>query len=187
MPSDRLGGPAFAKELRIRSPRFGRAGPGLDSYAKVMPGRTIASPYQAGTRLNPLLQDLPSFSGDMAKGPQLPVRFFRRREQLRVWFEEHHSTAKEIWIGYYKRGVVKRGVTYAEAVEEALCFGWIDGQVRSIDESSYANRYSPRRPGSRWTQTNLQKAEELIRSGRMHPAGLEIYRQRQLGRRALIR
>jgi uncharacterized protein YdeI (YjbR/CyaY-like superfamily) len=123
----------------------------------------------------------------MAETAPLRVHFFRRREELRAWFEKNHSREKELWIGYYKKGVPKSAVTYAEAVEEALCFGWIDGQVRSIDESSYANRYSPRRPRSRWTQTNLQKAEELARSGRMRPAGLEVYRRARSSRRTVNR
>jgi uncharacterized protein YdeI (YjbR/CyaY-like superfamily) len=117
----------------------------------------------------------------MAKKTAIRVHFFRRQQDLRAWFETNHTRVKEIWIGYYKKGVSKRGVTYAEAVEEALCFGWIDGQVRAVDESSYANRYSPRRLRSRWTQANLQKAAELVLSGRMHPAGLAAYWQAQSG------
>ncbi|MGP8077848.1 MAG: YdeI/OmpD-associated family protein [Thermoplasmata archaeon] len=106
------------------------------------------------------------------------VLFFPQRERLRAWFEENHATAKELWIGYFKQGSGKGGVTYAEAVEEALCFGWIDGQVRSLDEESYANRYTPRRPGSRWSRTNVTKAKELERAGRLRPAGLRAFRAR---------
>jgi uncharacterized protein YdeI (YjbR/CyaY-like superfamily) len=101
------------------------------------------------------------------------VRFFRDQRALRQWFLEHHAVEREVWIGYYKRGVAGAGVTYAEAVEEALCFGWIDGQVRSLDERRYANRYTPRRPGSRWSAVNLRKIQELSAAGRVRPAGAE--------------
>jgi uncharacterized protein YdeI (YjbR/CyaY-like superfamily) len=103
------------------------------------------------------------------------VRFFARQEQLRAWFAKNHARAKELWIGYYKQGTGKKGVTYSEAVEEALCFGWIDGQVRSLDGRTYANRYTPRRPGSRWSRGNVTKVEELSRAGRMHSAGLRVF------------
>ncbi len=103
------------------------------------------------------------------------VRFFTDRAQLRAWFERHHASASEIWIGYYKQGVSRAGVRYAEALDEALCFGWIDGQVRSLDGESYANRYTPRRPGSNWSAPNVQRARELARAGRMHEAGLRAF------------
>lgn len=108
------------------------------------------------------------------------VRFFARRELLRGWFEENHRSATELWIGYFKKGAEGTSVTYLEAVEEALCFGWIDGQVRSLDETRYANRYTPRRPGSRWSQSNVTKVGELSRAGRMHAAGLKIFAERDL-------
>ena len=100
------------------------------------------------------------------------ARFFSSPEELRRWFEKHHATEKELWIGYYKRGTGRKGVSYLEAVEEALCFGWVDGQVRSLDDRSYANRYTPRRPESRWSQVNVRKVGELRRAGRMRPAGV---------------
>ena len=112
------------------------------------------------------------------------VRFFARRESLRAWFEKNHRSAKELWIGYYKRGSGRKGLTYAEAVEEALCFGWIDGQIRSVDEMSYANRYTPRRPGSRWSRVNVAKVKELSRTGRMRPTGLKVFTERTPGQLA---
>jgi uncharacterized protein YdeI (YjbR/CyaY-like superfamily) len=112
------------------------------------------------------------------------VRFFTGVDQLRRWFEENHGHSREVWIGYYKRGSGKAGVTYLEAVEEALCFGWVDGQVRSLDRESHANRYTPRRPGSRWSRVNVEKAERLIRSGRMHPEGLRAFERRDPEQRA---
>jgi uncharacterized protein YdeI (YjbR/CyaY-like superfamily) len=101
---------------------------------------------------------------------------------LRRWFEKNHASTDELWIGYYKKGTGKPAVTYLEAVEEALCFGWIDGQVRSLDDLRYANRYTPRRSGSRWSRVNVAKVEELIRRGRMHAAGLRAFSERSRAR-----
>jgi len=112
------------------------------------------------------------------------ARFFSSRESLRRWFEKHHGSAKELWIAYYKKGVARSAVSYPEAVEEALAFGWVDGQVRSLDEESYANRYTPRRPGSRWSQTNVRKVLELRRLGTMRPAGLAAFARRDPSRPA---
>lgn len=106
------------------------------------------------------------------------ARFFASQEALRRWFEEHHATAKEIWIAYPKKGTRGRGISYLEAVEEALCFGWVDGRLRSLDERSYANRYTPRRPGRRWSETNVARFRELQRSGRVHRAGAAAFRRR---------
>jgi uncharacterized protein YdeI (YjbR/CyaY-like superfamily) len=114
----------------------------------------------------------------MAKKGPPKATFFSGRELLREWFERNHDRAKEIWIGYYKAGSGREGVSYSEAVEEALCFGWIDGQVRSLDGTSYANRYTPRRPGSRWSRVNVTKVEQLLSAGRMRPAGLKAFRDR---------
>ncbi|HZY92977.1 MAG TPA: hypothetical protein VFG07_09455 [Thermoplasmata archaeon] len=107
------------------------------------------------------------------------ARFFRTRASLRAWFVAHHATAPELWIGYYKRGVNRKSVNYLEAVEEAMCFGWVDGLLRSLDHESYANRYTPRRPGSHWTDANVKKARALIADGRMRPAGLRVFRARK--------
>ena len=106
------------------------------------------------------------------------VRFFSTPEELRAWFLERHARDAEVWIGYPKKGCGRAGVTYAQAVDEALCFGWVDGQVRSLGPESYANRYTPRRPGSRWSQRNLQHIERLTREGRMHPAGQATFDRR---------
>ena len=94
------------------------------------------------------------------------------------WLEVNHRTARELWIGYYKRGVSKAAMTYAEAVDEALCFGWIDGQVRRIDDEVVANRWTPRRPTSSWSAINIAKVAALTAAGRMHPAGLHAFETR---------
>jgi uncharacterized protein YdeI (YjbR/CyaY-like superfamily) len=116
--------------------------------------------------------------GTMVPPAGTPVRFFETRERLRAWFERNHDRATELWIGYYKVGTGRKGVTYDEAVEEALCFGWIDGLVRSLDAVSYTNRYTPRRRGSPWSRLNVAKVGALRRSGRMHEAGIRAFRAR---------
>lgn len=104
--------------------------------------------------------------------------FFATPAELRAWFEGNHDRVSELWIGYYKKGSGRGGVSYKEAVDEALCFGWIDGQVRSIDAASYANRYTPRKPGSIWSNINTKRALELKALGRMTPAGLKAFETR---------
>ena len=116
--------------------------------------------------------------GATTQGLSGRARHFASREQLHRWFEENHARAKELWIAYPKKGTGGKGVSYVEAVEEALCFGWVDGQVRSVDERAYANRYTPRRSDSRWSQTNVRRALELRRLGRMHQSGLAAFERR---------
>lgn len=98
---------------------------------------------------------------------------FASREEWRAWLEKHHATDQEAWVLHYKKKVAKRSLTYEEAVEEALCFGWIDGLLKSIDGEGYALRYSPRKRRSVWSEKNKQRAERLIHEGRMTAAGLE--------------
>jgi len=97
---------------------------------------------------------------------------FANREEWRTWLEAHHTAETEAWLVHYKKGTVRTGLVYEEAVEEALCFGWIDGLMRSLDAESYALRYSPRRRRSVWSESNKRRAERLIAAGRMAPAGL---------------
>jgi uncharacterized protein YdeI (YjbR/CyaY-like superfamily) len=102
---------------------------------------------------------------------------FEKAADFRVWLAKHHASATELWVGYYKRGVGKTSMRYAEAVEEALCFGWIDGITRSFDDF-YANRFTPRRRTSRWSPHNIARVAELTRQGRMQPAGLRVFEER---------
>ncbi len=95
------------------------------------------------------------------------------------WLLKNHATASELWVGYYKIGSGKKNMTWPESVDEALCFGWIDGIRKSIDEHSYMNRFTPRKATSVWSAINIQKVETLKAQGRMHPAGLAIYEQRK--------
>ena len=106
------------------------------------------------------------------------VTFFATPAQFRRWLEKHHASETELWVGYYKRASGRPSLTWQESVDEALCFGWIDGIRKSIDENSYANRFTPRKRGSIWSAVNTKRAKELIRDGRMSPAGLEAFKAR---------
>ncbi|HEY5488778.1 MAG TPA: YdeI/OmpD-associated family protein [Candidatus Limnocylindrales bacterium] len=107
------------------------------------------------------------------------VRFFGSAAELRAWLEANHESAQSQWIGFHKKASGRSGLTYDDAVIEALCFGWIDGQTNSVDEFSITTRFSPRRAGSNWSQVNTQRARELIASGRMHPAGRRVFETRR--------
>lgn len=106
------------------------------------------------------------------------VRVFASADEFRNWLEANHDSARELWVGYYRKGAPKRSMTYLQAVEEALCFGWIDGITRRIDEEVHANRFTPRRKGSSWSAVNIAKVAELRAAGRMHPAGLKAFENR---------
>jgi uncharacterized protein YdeI (YjbR/CyaY-like superfamily) len=106
------------------------------------------------------------------------VMVFADAGEFRAWLEEHHATASEVWVGYYRKGVPKHSISYREAVEEALCFGWIDGISRRIDDEVTANRYTPRRRTSSWSAVNIARVGELKAAGRMHPAGLRAFEER---------
>ena len=105
--------------------------------------------------------------------------FFKNQDEFRQWFELHHLTGKELIVGYYTVGSGKDSMTWSQSVDVALCYGWIDGIRRSIDSESYCIRFTPRRPGSNWSQVNLNKVEALIKAGLMHKAGLDVYHQRK--------
>ena len=93
------------------------------------------------------------------------------RDGFRKWLIENHQKKKEIWLVQYKKAAKKPSIKYVEAVEEALCFGWIDNIEKSIDAERYALRFSPRRQKSNWTNTNKDRARKMIAEGRMTPAG----------------
>lgn len=105
--------------------------------------------------------------------------FFKNGSSLRAWFEKHHATETELLVGYYKVDTKKESVTWSQSVDEAICFGWIDGIRRSIDEESYCIRFTPRKPGSNWSKVNIAKAEELMRKGLMYPAGTAAFLKRK--------
>ena len=106
-------------------------------------------------------------------------KFFTDQAHFRMWLEENHKKENELLVGFYKKNSEKHNMTWSQSVDEALCFGWIDGVRRSIDEESYCIRFTPRRPSSTWSSVNIKKVEELIKNGLMQPAGLEIYNKRK--------
>ena len=110
--------------------------------------------------------------------PKAKVHFFPDGAALRAWLAEHGATADELQVGYYKRHTGKPSPTWSESVDEALCFGWIDGVRHRIDDDRYTNRFTPRRKGSHWSQINVAKVEALIAAGRMTAIGLAAYEAR---------
>jgi len=104
-----------------------------------------------------------------------PPRFFESTEELRSWFLAHHADTTEVWIGFHKAHTGRSGVGYLAAVEEALCFGWIDTTVRRIDDDRYMHRFTPRRPGSYWSVVNRHRFAELAKRGRVHEAGRRAF------------
>lgn len=106
--------------------------------------------------------------------------FFATAADFRQWLERHHATATELHVGFYKKDSGRGGLTKAEAIDEALCFGWIDGIIHRIDAQSYCHRFTPRQPGSIWSNVNLANVRRLRRTGRMHPAGLAVHATRRV-------
>ncbi|HEX4859062.1 MAG TPA: YdeI/OmpD-associated family protein [Usitatibacteraceae bacterium] len=104
--------------------------------------------------------------------------FFKTPAAFRAWLTRHAATRRELLVGFYKRGSGRQSVTWSESVDEALCFGWIDGVRKKVDEESYTIRFSPRRPGSTWSAINIDKVRVLEAAGRMTPAGLEAFAHR---------
>lgn len=109
-------------------------------------------------------------------------KFFRNAQEFRAWLEKHHASAEELWVGFYKKGASRSGISYPQAVDESLCFGWIDGIRKSIDEERYMNRFTPRRRGSNWSDVNVKRIAALTAEGRMHPSGLAAFEARDAAR-----
>ena len=105
-------------------------------------------------------------------------KFFSSPSDFRQWLEKNYHTASELLVGFHKKSSGKKSVTYAEALDEALCFGWIDGVRKSLNETSYTIRFTPRKPKSIWSNVNVRHVERLKKEGRMHAAGLEAYEKR---------
>ena len=107
------------------------------------------------------------------KKNQTRARYFESAEALRAWLVNNHATASEPWIGFYKRGARKAGTSYSEALDEALCYGWIDGVRYAIDAMSYKIRFTPRKPKSIWSLGNVRHVERLKKLGKMAESGLQ--------------
>ena len=105
-------------------------------------------------------------------------RFFASAGDFRRWLERHHASETELWVGYYKKASGKGGMVYAEALEQALCFGWIDGVVKSLDDERYIQRFTPRRPRSYWSAVNIRRMQTLIERGLVAAAGIKAFEAR---------
>jgi uncharacterized protein YdeI (YjbR/CyaY-like superfamily) len=123
----------------------------------------------------------------VSDAPLPEVTIFPDAAAFRAWLEANHDTATEIWVGYYKKGVPRTAMTYAEAVDEALCVGWIDGKARRIDDEVTGQRFTPRRRSSSWSAINIGKIAELTAAGRMHPAGQRAFAERDRRRTVGLR
>ncbi len=111
--------------------------------------------------------------------PERPAVFFSGPEEFRAWLEANHDTATELWMGLYKRHVPDRGLTWEQAVPEALCFGWIDSVSQRIDDDARRQRWTPRKPNSNWSSVNIALVAKLTAEGRMHPAGVAAFERRR--------
>lgn len=107
------------------------------------------------------------------------LKFFKSPAAFRKWLAANHAKSKELWVGFYKKSSGKPSIDWPESVDEALCFGWIDGIRKSIDEESFKIRFTPRRPGSIWSAVNIRNVERLIKENRMQAAGLKAYELRK--------
>ena len=105
-------------------------------------------------------------------------KFFWAPADFRTWLEKNHATANELWVGFYKKDSGKPSITWPESVDQALCFGWIDGIRKRVDEISYQIRFTPRRRGSIWSAINIKRAKELVRRKQMRPTGLKAFAAR---------
>jgi len=101
--------------------------------------------------------------------------YVKTRIEWRKWLEKNHDTIGEVWLIYYKKLSGKPRILYSDAVEEALCFGWIDGKIKRINDEYYIQRFTPRRPGSRWSKYNIQRVQKMIELGQMKQSGLDAY------------
>ncbi len=114
--------------------------------------------------------------------PERPATFFRDADEFREWLTQNHESADELWMGLNKKHVPNQGLTWADAVPEALCFGWIDSVAQRIDADAVRQRWTPRRAGSVWSAVNIAHVERLTREGRMLPAGLAAFERRRADR-----
>lgn len=117
----------------------------------------------------------------MKAARQPAPKAFRSRQAFRSWLGRHHASKRELVIRLYKKHAAHRGLTYRDALDEALCHGWIDGVIRSLDADSYAIRFTPRKPKSKWSDVNIRHAERLIAAGEMTAAGHAAFARRHEG------
>jgi uncharacterized protein YdeI (YjbR/CyaY-like superfamily) len=111
--------------------------------------------------------------------PERPAIFFQDAREFGRWLEAHHDTETELWMGLYRKGHPDAGLTWEDAVREALCWGWIDSMAQGIDEHTRRQRWTPRKPGSNWSTININAVVELTAQGRMRPPGLAAFERRR--------
>jgi uncharacterized protein YdeI (YjbR/CyaY-like superfamily) len=109
----------------------------------------------------------------------MTIKFFKSSSDFRKWLEANHASAPELWVGFYKKTSGRSSITWPESVDQALCFGWIDGIRKSIDDISYKIRFTPRKSTSVWSTVNVRRALALTNQGLMHPKGLEAFEKRK--------
>jgi uncharacterized protein YdeI (YjbR/CyaY-like superfamily) len=112
----------------------------------------------------------------------MEVVHFPSAAAFRAWLAAHHASATELWVGFFRKDTGRGGLTYPEALDEALCFGWIDGIRKKVDAGSYTNRFTPRRARSTWSRVNICRVGQLKRTGRMTPAGSRAFAAREAKR-----
>ena len=108
----------------------------------------------------------------------MELKYFKSSSEFRKWLEKNHSIAAELWVGFYKVNSNIKSISYKEAVDQALCFGWIDGIKKKVDELSYTHRFTRRKSKSNWSTTNIKRVGELTKLGLMHPTGTKVFNQR---------
>lgn len=111
--------------------------------------------------------------------------YFESAAEFRAWLEQHHESATEVWLGQWKKHTGRQTLSWAEAVDEALCFGWIDGLLRRVDDERHMQRFTPRKPTSNWSAVNIANVERLRAEGRMRPAGEAAFARRRDDRTAV--
>ena len=121
---------------------------------------------------------------DLLSGAGAGPRFFATPAAWRAWLSKNHARAGELWVGFHKKGSGRPSVTYPEALDEALCFGWIDGVRKRLDDTSYTVRFTPRKRDSYWSAVNTRRVAELTRAGRMAPPGVAAFERRDARRTA---
>jgi uncharacterized protein YdeI (YjbR/CyaY-like superfamily) len=109
----------------------------------------------------------------------MKIEYFKSSSDFRRWLEKNHATRQELWVGYHKKNSRQPSMTWPESVDEALCFGWIDGIRKSVDDLRYTIRFTPRRRGSIWSAVNIKRARELSDKGLMEPAGMAAFNARK--------
>jgi len=107
-------------------------------------------------------------------------KFFRSAREFRAWLDENHDRVQELWVGFRKKGSGEASITYPEALDEALCYGWIDGVRKKVSEQSYTIRFTPRRAKSYWSAINIRRAKELTKLGQMRAPGTRAFQEREL-------